>query len=858
MVAIIKKLAKTLSHALGERDAGHAVTSCTRHLKKLLELDVAHFHKLLPYRYVDTEHNIFVNEHSFGFGLELAVLSGASEELVKSLDKVFRSYVPEHMDLQLLFCGTNKVGAAISQNTQNQSALGGIFAKNAKVAHDYYLKSAQKGFVSKSGVPATLRDYRLFCFVSKRMGYSKKNVRMLSDVREDLTSQLEACGLSLINMDASAFISLVRDMLISPNPQDLSLPKATFDEHTELNAQVVHGTFALDADKGNGKWVDTQVVDSSGKEQRSRLVSLSIEKMPEEFALWMGPDSFCSAFNAAKAITCPFVISVSARIDPQVNSKALASRKFFDLDKKANSAFAKFIPGTVEAAAEWKQVREQLNNDEIKLCRSFVNVLLYSNEENYRKDEANAVGSFGGNGFELANVQYLQLQSYLATLPFMFSEGMFEDLKMLGEKRVKRMTTWNLVNLLPLVSDFKGAQSGVLTPTFRHQLAFLNPHDKSIRVSNSNISVAATSGAGKSFLIQNLIANVLAQKGFVAVIDVGASYEKLCDLMGGNYIDASRLRLNPFRGVTDIERDIGTILPIIALMACPTGELDAWQKSQLREAIKTAFATHQENTTILEVITALQAIKQDTEKDALQVDIERMIGPLNDYLPNTERGKFFAGDSLFSGKTDFVVLELQELAGDGDLMKIVLLSVMSLINRQFYLTERRRPKMCVIDEAWRFFEEADTGVRAFINEGFRTARRFNGSYVAITQGVNDYFMNATTEAIWNNSAYKLIMLQDAKSFAQLITDKPDLFDSYQQKLIKNFREAKTNGFSEFMVQAGAAYSFHRLFVNPFARVLFSTAPEEFQAVKDLTKQGMPLEEAITQVARANYPQDFET
>ena len=165
--------------------------------------------------------------------------------------------------------------------------------------------------------------------------------------------------------------------------------------------------------------------------------------------------------------------------------------------------------------------------------------------------------------------------------------------------------------------------------------------------------------------------------------------------------------------------------------------------------------------------------------------------------------------------------------------------------------------MCVIDEAWRFFEEADTGVRAFINEGFRTARRFNGSYVAITQGVNDYFMNATTEAIWNNSAYKLIMLQDAKSFAQLTTDKPDLFDSYQQKLIKNFREAKTNGFSEFMVQAGAAYSFHRLFVNPFARVLFSTAPEEFQAVKDLQQQGIPLEEAITQVAKANYPQDFE-
>jgi len=59
-----------------------------------------------------------------------------------------------------------------------------------------------------------------------------------------------------------------------------------------------------------------------------------------------------------------------------------------------------------------------------------------------------------------------------------------------------------------------------------------------------------------------------------------------------------------------------------------------------------------------------------------------------------------------------------------------------------------------------------------------------------------------------------------------------------------------------MVQAGATYSFHRLFVDPFARVLFSTAPEEFQAVKDLQEQGLPLDQAISQVAKANYPQDF--
>ena len=856
MAAFVHKLAKKLATRLGEQDAHYADVSSHEPLRKMLDVDIAQFHKILPYRYYDTENGLFVNENSFGFGFELALLSGANEELVRSLDKVFRSYVPEGMDMQFIFCGTNKVGEVISQNMANQSALGGIFAENARVAHDYYIKSAKQGFVSKSKVPATLRDYRLFLFVSKRMRYTQKNITMLLDCKEDLKSQLKTAGLESRHIDVLDFVSVVRDLLISRNPNDLGTPNVQFAEHDELNKQVVHSSFEVLADDG-GKWLDTKITDKGGVEHESRLLSLSVEKMPDSFSLWMAADNFCSAFNAAKAITCPFVISLSARIEPLAASKALAGRKYLGLDKKANSAaYAKMIPGTVKAAKEWKQVRDQLNSDEIKLCRAYTNLLLFSNKEDYRRDEANAIASFGGNGFELSNIKYLQLQNYLATLPFMLSEGMYEDLSILGEKRLKRMTTWNLVNLLPLVADFKGAQSGVLAPTFRHQVAFLNPHDKNMPVTNYNIAIGAAPGAGKSLLAQAIIAATLAQNGFVFVIDLGESYKKTCETLGGQYINYSSLGLNPFAGVKNIDDEIETIKQILALMISPQSQLDDYQSSKLEEAILQAFNKAGTKTNIVDVIAVLQAMLGNETKAELQVKIEYLITPLGGYTPDKPKGEVFARESLLGSTNNFVVLELQELEEKPELMRLVLFSTMALINRKFYLTERKRPKLCVIDEAWRFFDGEDEGVKKFINTGVRTARKHNGSYVIISQSVLDFFKNSTTEAIWNCSEYKYIMYQNAKAFEQVIEEKPTLFDGYQQRMIKHFKPAHANGFSEFMVQAGATYSFHRLFVDPFARVLFSTAPEEFQAVKDLQEKGLPLDQAISQVAKANYPQDF--
>ena len=202
--------------------------------------------------------------------------------------------------------------------------------------------------------------------------------------------------------------------------------------------------------------------------------------------------------------------------------------------------------------------------------------MLFSNDGEEKKDESSAISSYRYNGIELFNTKYMQLQSFLTTLPFVMSEGMYQDLNKSG--RLKTLTTWNLANLLPLVADFKMCRQGVLLSSFRNQINFFDMYSDSLPTANYNIAVAATSGAGKSFLVQNILSYVLSVKGRCFVIDLGQSYRKFCEIVGGTYLEYHSLRLNPFTNIHNINESSEQIRDLLSVLASPSGVLDDVQE----------------------------------------------------------------------------------------------------------------------------------------------------------------------------------------------------------------------------------------------------------------------------------------
>ena len=100
--------------------------------------------------------------------------------------------------------------------------------------------------------------------------------------------------------------------------------------------------------------------------------------------------------------------------------------------------------------------------------------------------------------------------------------------------------------------------------------------------------VAGTSGSGKSMFLNEVAASYLAGGAQVWIIDIGRSYEKLCRLLGGEFlefgVEAAPLCLNPFAAVNRIETDMELLEPLLALMISPGRTLPEYQRACLQAA----------------------------------------------------------------------------------------------------------------------------------------------------------------------------------------------------------------------------------------------------------------------------------
>ena len=211
-----------------------------------------------------------------------------------------------------------------------------------------------------------------------------------------------------------------------------------------------------------------------------------------------------------------------------------------------------------------------------------------------------------------------------------------------------------------------------------------------------------------------------------------------------------------------------------------------------------------------------------------------------------------------SDKSRLIVLELGKLEKQPDLLKAVLFALILHIEEKMYHDKSGIKKLCVIDEAWRLLSGSNETAARFIEKGYRTSRKHNASFVTITQQINDFYASTEAQAAWSCAETKIIMRQNEKAFKDFLVKNPDYFDAYQQTLIKSFRPSAVSGFSEFMLSQGAINSFHRLFLDPLARIMYSSKASEHNAVELLVSQGKTIGEAVEIVARHYFSEEMES
>jgi conjugation system TraG family ATPase len=287
---------------------------------------------------------------------------------------------------------------------------------------------------------------------------------------------------------------------------------------------------------------------------------------------------------------------------------------------------------------------------------------------------------------------------------------------------------------------------------------------------NRNKFILGPSGSGKSFFTNHLLRSYYEQDAHIVLVDVGHSYEGLCEFVDGYYFtysEDSPISFNPFyvgEGDTlDTEKRESIKAMILAL----------WKKEDegvLRSeyiAISDALFHYYESepefacfNTFYEFLKGpfYETMKQSKVKDQ-HFDIDNLLFVLKPYYKGGEYDYLLnSTENLDLLQRRFIVFELDNIKDHPILFPVVTLIIMETFVSKMRKLPKETRKMILIEEAWKAI--AREGMAEYIKYLFKTVRKYFGEALVVTQDIEDIISSPVVkQAIINNSDCKILLDQ---------------------------------------------------------------------------------------------------
>lgn len=863
-VSLQEALFKNLFTAWREPDGNK------RAAEALENMDYPSFCSLLPYRNYDAKSGLFINKTTIGFALECTPLVGANDKIVDALDYFLRNKLPRKIPLTFMLMGSKCISEQLGYGLKDFGWQGEQAEKFNHVTRAFYERGALVGLNNKLNLPLSLRNYRLFvCYAEE---HKKADALTLQKVNQTLSIVMESlAGASLHceQMNDKGLLQLVREISNFRHDQ-IALPSSNVDPYESLNDQCAERSINLEI---RPDAIHQSLSMEKGQKSQTRIMNYMLEKNPTQFALWQTGDNLSNLLDPASSVSCPFAITMTVYVEDLVKTQNEAKKKFITNNSRANSKYINWVPGVKRKAEEWGTLREGLDTNQIALARYSYGITLFCEDDDDKalKAEMALMNTYTTNRLKLCPPTFMQLRNYLALFPFVMQEGLWGDMVRSGG--TLRAKAFNVANLLPVVADNRICQKGLPIPSYRHQLSFLDIFERGSGLGNDNFNAAVcgTSGSGKSFLMQALIRQVLDAGGWAYVLDMGDSYKELCHSLGGVYVDARDLKFNPFAGVVDIKEAAESIRDLLIVLASPSSDMDDVSKSILLNAVQDVWegkapSERKGNKVLIDDVHDYLKAQVDLgyfdPQSTVQNKMQEIIVSLKKYTTKGLYGEYFNSDKpALNEQVRFTVLEMGGLQNKPDLLAAVMFSMMIFIQQRMYLTARSIKKLAAIDEGWKLLDNKSSFVADFIEGGYRTARKYGGSYITISQGIDDFDgdgASTAAKAAWSNSSFKIILRQNMEAFRKYNQKNPDQFNVVERAIIEGFPAAGDAHFSAFMLRIAGRSSFHRLLTDPISRALYSTDGDDFQFRESQMAQGLSQQDALLALANRKFPQEMET
>lgn len=640
-------------------------------------------------------------------------------------------------------------------------------------------------------------------------------------------SALSSVGLWPLALSASRYIRLMQSIINwSPNASWRSMSvMGEWEEDKTISAQIFDPT------------TDLVIADKSTLQlgEHCFVKVMSAKRIPDAFFFTEAMKYVGNTMGGNDKLTINYAVCCNVFFPVTQSEKSKLETKRTWTVNQAVGPMLKFVPVLADKKHSFDILSESFQKG-AKPIRMTFSVLLFSDSRKAVERAAVSAQSYWDT------MHFHLMEDYFITAP------MFQNcLPLCAEKeavfhldRYKTMTTRELPVLLPVFGEWKGTGTFHVALISRNgQLMSLSLHDSD---TNKNAVIAAESGSGKSFLLNEIIVSYLSEGAQVWVIDAGKSYKKLNEQLDGDFLqfdEASKICLNPFELIDDWKEDEDTISALIAAMASEKEKLSDFQMAGLKQILKRLWETKGQAMTV-----------DDIAAECLGHTEQRMhdIGQqLFSFTSKGGYGQYFHGHNTMRFENPFTVLELDELQGRTHLRQVVLMQLIFQIQREMYLGERNRKKIMIIDEAWDLIKSGPVSV--FIEHGFRKFRKYGGSAIIATQSLNDLYENPVGRAIAENANMMLLLGQKPETIASIRDSGRLVLSEAGFNLLSTV--ASVGGvYSEIFVKSGhTGVGVGRLIVSNFEKMLFSTAPEDVNAIENYTNRGLNVTDAINHVLR---------
>lgn len=822
------------------------------YLNKLIPCE--RLHHLFPYESYDPTTQLFYNQDSTGFVLIGNPIVGASLDDQQQINQFFRQEqnLPEGASLQFLLIASPCIGPYLSY--WQQARKGEIFQQLANKRAEFLTRKAYQDSYN-----LLVRDFRLvISYTVPGHQLDPLAQQQLMATRKELKAVLEMLGVFTENMNAQ---DLIREVGTILNIKDQTFPyQGQWNEYDSISKQLV------DQDKNFYVKENDLLINDGQTLCRSYTPKIS----PNYWSLGHMDHLLGNFLENRQKISAPYLIHYGIFVtshQTQSKSKVLAKRE--SLENSLKGGLSKFMPTLHDQYEEVIDLAKQIQLGERTILSS-LNFTLFSTPEQIQEHEQQLRSVWQNGGWTFQPARYDHLPLLLSSLPMTWTlgekkgflksspYGMATQLEKFG--KAKKTITKEAQNMLPILGEWKGQNApGIPLIGRRGQLFFFNPFSTAFLPGstnaqtdhNYNICISGAPGSGKSVLMNELITTTMGIGGKVFVLDMGRSFKKTCQILGGQHIEfdiTHPMSLNPFTHILPGEEDIqvltreemlAMISPIFQVMAAPKQGTTDLENSYLEQAIRFSWEKYGNKSSV------------DTVKEFLDghagLAATNLGQTLYPFSSAGSFGHFFNKDATASFKEKLIVIETDHLRNYPSLMSVVVQMLIIQVNQEMAKGDRMTPFLIIIDEAWKLL--SGKGTADFISEATRTARKYKGSIVLGTQHLTDYFKPESpgaTEA-FNCSAWKFILSQEADVITSL-KHHPQLQGfvdtEYKEALLKSIHSSPPH-YSEMAIFGPNVNGVvGRLRLDPFSRLLYSTNAEEYRLIEEYRQKGASIEESI--------------